>query len=410
MTTGTVGAPLIGGFTNQPNFSPAFYKTWNGEDGKLEPFMGEQRIAWNDFTCLVRSRSAQSRSFKLLTGAPGSKIPDGGVYEYYPSWVTYSDTTPLSAGQQNAILNKLLSRIKSHDFNPCVALAELNQTVGMLSSNLSKLGRAILALKRGDFSTAARCLGARPRVSRLRPTDISGRWLELQYGWLPLASDCYEGMKAYEAISNGPRKKTFSAKILGSRKLHDFSGSPTNFSCLTRGEMRRYIKYEMYEEMSFQRQLGVMDPYSVAWEVTPYSFVVDWFVPFGTYLENLNQIPHLVGRWLVTDVWKCEASSEIAWKAILPTYIDGQWCVQLQSNIAIREKYTRVVRTSSDTPPIVPFPGLSGKGVKPIRRFWNAVSLAYNRFVGENLDPGSHGRSFEDQIVDHRRERRRGRR
>jgi hypothetical protein len=412
MTTGTIGPPLLSGFTNQVNFSPAFYKTWNGGDRKVETFMGGQREKWNDFTCLIRSRTATYLNFRLQTGAPGSKVPDGGTYLYYPSWIPYTEVPGLPIGEQNAALNKLLAKVKGHEFNSMVALAELNKSVSMITMNLSKLGRAILALKRGDFSTAARCLGARPGSSRLKPTDVSGRWLELQYGWRPLLADCFESMKAFEQLSNGPRKKVFSTGILGYRRQHEFSGSPGNFSCLAFGEQRRFYKYEMYEEMSFERQLGVMDPYSVIWELIPYSFVVDWFVPFGTYLENLNQIPYLKGRWLVTDVWKCEEANEVVWKTILPTWVDGQWCVKLERDVAIREKYTRVVRTYSETPPIVPRPSLSGKGVAPIRRFWSAVSLAYNRFVGDKFDPGSHRRTFEESIVDHRREgrRRRGRR
>jgi len=249
----------------------------------------------------------------------------------------------------------------------------------MLSSNLSKLGRAILALKHGDFANAARCLGARPRNSQLKAKDVAGRWLELQYGWIPLVSDSYEAMKAFEEISSGPRKKIFTA-IVSKPISFEHSNSPGNFTAICRGKLSRRVQYEMYEEMSVARQLGVLNPLSVVWELVPYSFVVDWFVPFGTYLDNLGQIPSLLGRWLITDRWKFDKPPEIAFKAVLPTWVDGTWCVRVDRNISISERYTKVIRTYSGAPPIVPRPGFNLNGISSTRRFWNAVSLAYQRF------------------------------
>jgi hypothetical protein len=34
--------------------------------------------------------------------------------------------------------------------------------------------------------------------------------------------------------------------------------------------------------------LGFTNPLVVAWEVVPWSFVVDWFIPVGRYLEQLS--------------------------------------------------------------------------------------------------------------------------
>jgi len=35
-------------------------------------------------------------------------------------------------------------------------------------------------------------------------------------------------------------------------------------------------------------QLGVTNPLAIAWELLPYSFVVDWFLPIGTAIGNLD--------------------------------------------------------------------------------------------------------------------------
>jgi len=34
--------------------------------------------------------------------------------------------------------------------------------------------------------------------------------------------------------------------------------------------------------------MGLINPAEVAWELTPWSFVVDWFIPVGNFLEALT--------------------------------------------------------------------------------------------------------------------------
>jgi hypothetical protein len=114
-------------------------------------------------------------------------------------------------------LNKLLAKVKGHSFNAGVTASQAGQFTSMVSSTLGKLGRSIMALKHGDFATAARQLGAAPKTSKLKGSDISGRWLELQYGWLPSIADVYEAGKAFEALSAGPKKSRFSASTQRSK-------------------------------------------------------------------------------------------------------------------------------------------------------------------------------------------------
>jgi hypothetical protein len=37
------------------------------------------------------------------------------------------------------------------------------------------------------------------------------------------------------------------------------------------------------------KQIGFNNPISLAWEVLPYSFVLDWFLPIGDFLDGLNR-------------------------------------------------------------------------------------------------------------------------
>lgn len=73
----------------------------------------------------------------------------------------------------------------------------------------------------------------------------------------------------------------------------------TNSACMPFGIMKRKIRttsrcklvlrYRVASELtSFLAQTGFTNPINLAWEVLPFSFVVDWFLPIGPWLETLS--------------------------------------------------------------------------------------------------------------------------
>lgn len=381
MTVGSTG-------TLPPNplaFGPdCNYKFWGGSDGKFEVVGGSSRVKWNNYSCDVIGNSVKYPYVKIMYTWLG-----GGVY---------SETFEVAVGWNNGTFNfddnnrywpayrpmseclsDILNQVKGHDFNLGVELAQGKQTVRLLSDNLGRLGRAALALKRGDFAGAARCLGVSPRKgSKLKPSDISGRWLELQYGWLPLLSSSYEAMKAFAEIANGPRKFLFRSSRRR-KATWELSTAPTTCTLRVEGYVRTALQYEMYEEMSMSRQLGLEDPLSIAWELTPWSFVVDWFFPFGNYLSLLNQIPKLKGRWLVTDSLVVERSKV---KANYLAINRGPplWKQDVLQLPDFTYWMNKTKRTYLETPPAVPFPNFKF-GLDSSKRFYNALALAHQRFI-----------------------------
>jgi hypothetical protein len=360
------------------------YRSWSGSDGKYEVVGGSVRSRWNTYTCETASQFASYGNLRWRCSKPGGGTDttvdySGFIHSYRPIdgafWPVIDSNDVLKAQ------NKLLSRLKEHSFDLGVNLAQMGQVSGMVSSTLGKLGRSIMAVKRGDFTTAARQLGASPRTSTLKGGDVSGRWLELQYGWLPLLSDTFEAAKAFESISNGPRSSVIrGGKVRKTMKAFYVTGDDH----FTRQHQRTFrYSYEMYEEMSVPRQLGLYDPLSVVWELIPYSFVVDWFVPIGTYLDNLNQIPTLTGRWLVHSGY--EASGPIAWKRITPYppcgYHGGAHRYDGVDPPIGGGSYKWVSRGPLGSPPKVPSPNFKFGGAVHGTRIWNAIALASQRFL-----------------------------
>lgn len=369
MTSGTIGD--LGTFpVSTSPVSNRLYKTWVGSDGKTEVYAGGKRVKWNNLTTTAYTRQVTKTNWH-------GRRNNGTTF-------SVSLTFPKTPGMSHALtskesadlLSKLISKVKGHQFNLPVNLGQLGQLATMVTGTLGSLGNAIGHVKRGNLGFALRALGVAPRGRRnFRESTVQGRWLEIQYGWLPAVSDAHEAMKAFHEISRGPRRTLFTKSF--KRMVVDTGGTFTNgVSYSSAGHVGRKLMYEMYEEMSFPRQLGLADPLSLAWELLPYSFVVDWFIPIGTYLSNLNQAPSLKGRFLTIDRIKYE-KQHVSW---VDHPADG--ALNYKSGISYPDIYwsaTKLTRVLSSEI-AVPRPSFDYRGIFHGKRVVNAIALAAQRF------------------------------
>lgn len=267
----------------------------NGADGKYEMFNGYRREKWNAYTrqyCIQLSTPRSSDGLCVVSGSP-----------------TYHHSTP-SGLMTNQLQSKLLQAVKHHDFNLGIALGEGVQTYRLITDTMKILGLTVRDIRLGHIDSAIRRLATKDlstselrlfvgRVKRLSTKDVASHWIELRYGWLPLLNDCYAAHSAYMAYYEPPRKTIVEVKM-SSRDFYNSSQSPSNYSAIGPIVDRLKYNYEITEKLPTARQVGLYDPLSVAWELLPWSFVVDWFLPVSTWLENIAQIPMLTGRTCTT--------------------------------------------------------------------------------------------------------------
>lgn len=199
-----------------------------------------------------------------------------------------------TANDDIKLANKLLSKIRGHEFNLGVALAEAPDTFALVTQTAINLSRAMKSLRRGKFASAARHLGVdlKPGHGLNKSNTIASNWLQLQYGWLPLLEDVEQAAKATAAILNKPFQATYRV----SSQVANVVEYPTNllsphFQSVTTDSLRR--KVTISEDPSAIQSLSLTDLASVVWEKVPYSFVADWFVPIGSYLAARSGIPSL---------------------------------------------------------------------------------------------------------------------
>lgn len=211
----------------------------------------------------------------------------------------YAETVPdfPSRGIEEMV-RKARAKVKDQDVNLAVAFGERAATAAGVTDVVTTLTKTVRALRRRDYERAMRELGLRKRNRRGLPNEPSNAWLALQYGWLPLLSDVYGSCEALEkADENRDRyrctvKAGYSDKEAVSRLFTEGVGTcyvEVNKQVTTAYKGMTRLDYVLRNPLlATMSQVGVTNPLEVAWELVPFSFVADWFVPVGKYLSDLD--------------------------------------------------------------------------------------------------------------------------
>lgn len=206
--------------------------------------------------------------------------PRGGLH----AAGSLADFQPLDA--------RLRGKIKNSSMNAAVALAERRQTLSLVTSACKDILRTYRSLRNGKLFAKLFNGTFRPRT----PHDVAlaNKWLEYSFGWKPLMSDIYgaaeeihksvhEGFPYYVRTTGSQRK---SSSVM----VPHASGSylaQFDEKCELRAKARFTVRNSSVKTLV---QLGLTNPAEIAWEVVPFSFVIDWFVPVGNFLSSLDAL------------------------------------------------------------------------------------------------------------------------
>jgi len=190
--------------------------------------------------------------------------------------------------------------VKDQKVNMAQTLAEYKQAQNMFASNATAVAKALRGLKRGNLNEVFDSLGIRRK--KLRGT-ISNRWLELRYGWMPLIQDINGSVQELQAAMQRPRFRKISVRKAeieeDTRKeyFHDYAGQLRNYE--RRGFAKTVVKVVCYlrQDSLAAVRLGFTNPAALAWELLPYSFVIDWLIPIGDWLNSLDACVGVIGAY-----------------------------------------------------------------------------------------------------------------
>lgn len=229
-----------------------------------------------------------------------------------------SELNRTDESMQNEALTKAIVKIGDAKSNLLMLFAEKKKTSDMIYANARKVYDAYRFFRRGDFKNAAWTLGIET------PHKAYKGWLEFQYGWMPILLET-KGVAELCAQRYGyerPFRFTESEKVIDTKtKSTSSTGNnrygfeanlaSTSYSTTRRKTCRVVIQGEIHNPLSHtMHQLGISNPALVAWELVPYSFVFDWFIQVGDWLQVQTALDGVtVRKAFVSHLLEVEATA-----------------------------------------------------------------------------------------------------
>ncbi len=194
-------------------------------------------------------------------------------------------------GNLNEAITKLRSAVLNGNWDGGVFLGELKQTTNICVDSvlaLADLIGSIRKARKGKWTASWRGVERSAK-------SLGALWLTYRYGWMPLIHDMKD---ATEVLSK--KLSVYDQRCFVKSPKVTCSSSFVRDLAPGSAEVRRDTKIwfktwfsppASYSSLAarFASQLGLDAPLTVAWELVPFSFVVDWFIGVGEYLEALNK-------------------------------------------------------------------------------------------------------------------------
>jgi len=195
-------------------------------------------------------------------------------------------------------LKRHYAKLHNQKIDLATETAQAMQTVNMIVDISKRVAKAFLSLKKLNLVGAFQALFPTSRK------ELANDYLVFQYGIKPLLGDIQGAaehladyvLKARPVKSNGHAQKTYQFDVPSVLET-----TPEHFGYWRYGSKTVHIRvkygslFKVSSDLERQAaQLGITNPANVIWELVPFSFVADWFLPIGDFLSSLTSLDGLV--------------------------------------------------------------------------------------------------------------------
>lgn len=217
-------------------------------------------------------------------------------------------------------VTSLHARISSAPMQALVSLGELKQTIGLVDSLLSRAASAGKFLARvasnrkfrnHSYASVARQLSKGPVANvKFGTASFSKQWLEYRYGIKQLYYDYSAAAKALRALKSPPRLRYSASE---SSTLSDdaeialglWNGMLSHTGHLSGSRSVNVTAGALVQpkasNVGFIQAFGLDEVFQAAWDLTRFSFVVDWFINIGDKIAALapKLDVNILASWVV---------------------------------------------------------------------------------------------------------------
>jgi len=262
-----------------------------GTYNKVVGYLAKSALSSPGWVNGVRKASSYSRKVTVSTCTPqvwAVRDTPTAKYEQLGGWGVTSPSLLTLCDVSYPRYTSLLASLKARAETECraklnhgpvdfgVALGESRQMIRHIVHTSERVIGIVAAVLRK--SSKSRFAASAPDL-----------WLEYQYAWKPLLSDIYG---TYQLIQDGLASNgqvlSASRTVKEQMTISATSGGLTIPIPVTVSVNCSLSARVHDQRIAGLRSLGLINPALVAWNVLPWSFVFDWFIPVGTFLEAVS--------------------------------------------------------------------------------------------------------------------------
>lgn len=205
------------------------------------------------------------------------------------------------------------------------------------------------------------------RSKRFRGHEVSQIlaeiWLEMRYMWRPLVYDMYAMEEAIRRLAEGiedPLQRAYASRdatatssstsVTGTINVPGGAGGVTGLNAIC--SLSTVVERRVHAAVGLKvttREVFMTDPVVTAWELVPFSFVLDWFVTIGTTLSAFS--PFATGQLQYASLATTTTTTYVSRFTLVPSAgfsrISGG--PQTLTHTRVVEKYDRVKATPTPT-------------------------------------------------------------
>lgn len=260
-----------------------------------------ESLPMNPFSYSTRQVTHPNGNIEMSTPSNDTFSRESGLLAVGTNLEPRGITAAIKAVVDNESALNSLHKLKDMKVNLGVAAAERRKTADFILDTAKRLGDSYRFARKGQFRNAAEELGYAHdslvrRASKQKTGLIKGSardWLAWQYAVKPTVADVYGAAETLAASRFRPTRYRVSSSKSHRWSFTDFNETWRDVP-VRRSEFgiysRKYVYHFAYshEHLHALSSMGITNPVSWAWELLPWSFVGDWFINIGKYIDAFD--------------------------------------------------------------------------------------------------------------------------